>query len=96
MPSTNGTKQCRHLGQTDLMREQAGRLYATYPPNEKPSPAHIFSSLWRTTIATSLPPPGFPLFPATQNLFLELRMVLALQFALYSNEQKRGARTFGI
>lgn len=35
--------------------------------------------------------PEFCLFPATQNLFHELRMVLALQFALYSNEQKRGA-----
>ncbi|MBY3152387.1 hypothetical protein HFO56_08455 [Rhizobium laguerreae] len=32
--------------------------------------------------------PDFHPFPAAQNLFLELRMVLALPFALYSNEQK--------
>ncbi|MGO6900812.1 hypothetical protein [Rhizobium ruizarguesonis] len=32
--------------------------------------------------------PDFHPFPAAQNLLLELRMVLALPFALYSNEQK--------
>ncbi|MBY3556236.1 hypothetical protein [Rhizobium laguerreae] len=32
--------------------------------------------------------PIFHPFPAAQNLFPELRMVLALPFALYSNEQK--------
>ncbi|MBX5215820.1 MULTISPECIES: hypothetical protein [unclassified Rhizobium] len=46
--------------------------------------------------ATLLQTPEFSLFPAPQNLFSELRMVLALQFALYSNEQKKGSRTFGI
>ncbi|WP_157131417.1 hypothetical protein [Rhizobium sp. NXC14] len=67
---------------------------------EKPSPAWILRSPGRLTTLSAAPPhsecPDFYRFLAAQNLFPELRMVLALQFALYSNEQKKGSRTFGI
>ncbi|WP_164740578.1 hypothetical protein [Rhizobium chutanense] len=70
------------------------------PPNKKPSHAHILRSPSRATILNAVPPflrcPDFRPFPAMQNLFLELRMVLALHITLYSNEQKKGSRTFGI
>ncbi|WP_208721709.1 hypothetical protein, partial [Corallococcus aberystwythensis] len=54
-----------------------------------------FAQASRSTIRHAAPHhfkcPDFHQFPAAQNLFLELRMLLALPFALYSNEQKRGA-----
>ncbi|MBY5538486.1 hypothetical protein HFO60_00085 [Rhizobium leguminosarum] len=52
----------------------------------------FYASLGRSPIRHAalhhLECPDFHPFPAAQNLFLELRMVLALPFALYSNEEK--------